>query len=225
MTAGRSGEGSATYVLPPLEVLKALGDDSRRRIYELLAAAAAPLSTAEVAGLAGLHPNTVRPHLERLREAGLVEVVIASTGSVGRPQHRYRTCGAFASTDAAQALLCRSLLSVAADAGIDGDDMVDLGREQGRRDGAAAHGDALAALEAQQQRLGFAPTVTGRSSASTMAFGHCPFRELAEERPDLVCALHSGLVAGLVDEVGDCAVRAFYPLVEREPCRVDLVAR
>ena len=33
-----------------------------------------PLATAELAERLGLHPNTVRPHLERMREVGLVEL-------------------------------------------------------------------------------------------------------------------------------------------------------
>lgn len=221
-----AGAARGGVALPPLEVLKALGDDSRRAIYELLVAAAAPLSTAEVAELASLHPNTVRPHLERLRDAGLVECVIEATGSVGRPQHRYRVAGTVAASDeAASLLLTRALLSAAVDAGVDGDDLVDIGREQGHREGAAARGSALDALDAQQQRLGFAPSTVHFGANATMTFERCPFRDLAEEHPDLVCGLHSGFVEGLIDEVGGCVVRAFHPLFEREPCRVELVAR
>jgi predicted ArsR family transcriptional regulator len=219
-------DGTVGVTLPSTEVLKALGDDSRRGIYGLLAAAAAPMSTTEVAEVTGLHPNTVRPHLERLRDAGLVQVVIESTGSVGRPQHRYQIAGSVAeSPDEARVLLSRALLEAAAEAGVHGDDLADLGREQGRRDAAPARGSALDALESQQQRLGFGPELVGGPPRPTMLFGQCPFRELAERRPDLVCGLHSGLVEGLVDEIGGCSVVAFHPLVEREPCRVELMAR
>ena len=54
-----------------LDVLKALGDNTRYAIYLELARSAAPRSTAEVAETLGLHANTVRPHLERMREVGL----------------------------------------------------------------------------------------------------------------------------------------------------------
>ena len=56
-----------------------------------------------------------------------------------------------------------------------------------------------------------------------MAFTHCPFRDLAEAHPDLVCSLHRGLVEGLVEGCGGLAVGQFHPLVDRTPCQVDLV--
>src|SRR5688572_32768357 len=74
---------------PRLELLKALGDNTRYAIYLELARAPAPLATAQIADTLGLHPNTVRPHLDRMREVGLLEVVTDAQGAVGRPQHRY----------------------------------------------------------------------------------------------------------------------------------------
>src|SRR5256714_2983623 len=72
-----------------LAVLKALGDNTRYAIYLELARSPSPRSTADVADTLGLHPNTVRPHLERMRDVGLLEVEVDARGSVGRPQHRY----------------------------------------------------------------------------------------------------------------------------------------
>ena len=70
-------------------MLKALGDNTRYAIYLELARSPLPLTTAEVAEVLGLHVNTVRPHLERMREVGLLQVASEPRGSVGRPQHRY----------------------------------------------------------------------------------------------------------------------------------------
>ena len=67
-----------------LDVLKALGDNTRYAIYLELARAPSPRSTAQVAQILELHSNTVRPHLERMREVGLLEVEVASGGGVGR---------------------------------------------------------------------------------------------------------------------------------------------
>ncbi|MBA2624938.1 MAG: helix-turn-helix transcriptional regulator, partial [Acidimicrobiia bacterium] len=72
-----------------LAILKALGDNTRYAIYLELARSPLPLSTADVADSLDLHPNTVRPHLERMREVGLLSLEAESRGSVGRPQHRY----------------------------------------------------------------------------------------------------------------------------------------
>src|SRR5918998_1164960 len=90
MSAGREGAPSAPADAPPrLAVLKALGDNTRYAIYLELARSASPRSTADIAETLGLHPNTVRPHLERMRDVGLLEVEAEGRGSVGRPQHRY----------------------------------------------------------------------------------------------------------------------------------------
>ena len=72
-----------------LAILKALGDNTRYAIYLELARAASPLATADIAESLDLHPNTVRPHLERMREVGLLAVESDPRGGPGRPQHRY----------------------------------------------------------------------------------------------------------------------------------------
>ena len=61
---------------------------------------------------------------------------------------------------------------------------------------------------------------------TTVAFTHCPFRELAEVFPDLVCHLHRGIVEGIVAGVpnAEIAVGAFATLADRDPCHVELVS-
>ena len=60
---------------------------------------------------------------------------------------------------------------------------------------------------------------------AVIAFAHCPFRELAEAHPDLVCSLHRGLVEGFVDAMGDADVEEFRPLAHRHPCQVTVASR
>ena len=69
----------------PIEVHKALADDTRYRLYRYLRLSGRPVSVRELAVRLSLHPNTLRPHLRRLEEAGLVasEVQRGST-SVGQ---------------------------------------------------------------------------------------------------------------------------------------------
>ncbi len=76
--------------LEPLDVYKALGDQTRYQLFSELLSSRAALSTSELADRLCLHPNTVRPHLERMREVGLVELEVDGRGAVGRPRHRYR---------------------------------------------------------------------------------------------------------------------------------------
>ena len=70
-------------------MLKALGDETRFSMYRELAGSTRGCSAQELADSLGLHANTVRLHLDRLREAGLVEVEAVHRGTVGRPTHVY----------------------------------------------------------------------------------------------------------------------------------------
>jgi transposase-like protein len=54
----------------PIELHKALADDTRYRLYRYLRLSGRPVPVRELATRLGLHPNTIRPHLRRLVEAG-----------------------------------------------------------------------------------------------------------------------------------------------------------
>jgi len=209
-----------------LAILKALGDNTRYAIYLELARSPVPLATADIADTLALHPNTVRPHLERMRDVGLLTVETDPRGSVGRPQHRYGLA-----TDAPSLgfeppsfpVLARMLLALAGSTGVGADEAAEAGREQGRADaGAWTATPCLAAVTGQLATLGFDPAVADGDDAATIAFTHCPFRELAEQRPDLVCSLHRGMIEGLVGELGGGRVERFGSLVDRTPCQVEL---
>ncbi|MDQ6696623.1 MAG: helix-turn-helix domain-containing protein [Actinomycetota bacterium] len=210
-----------------LAILKALGDNTRYAIYLELARAPRPLSTADVAESLDLHPNTVRPHLERMRDVGLLELRTDARGEVGRPQHLYSIAAGAPSLGLEPpsfSLLARLLLRIAAASGAGAEEATEAGRDQGRADATAWPEDTscLDALTTELATLGFDPAVADDGDRATVAFANCPFRELAEARPDLVCGLHRGLVEGLVDGVGDGRVVAFRSLVDRAPCQVDL---
>jgi DNA-binding transcriptional ArsR family regulator len=121
-------------VTDPLPVFKALGDDTRFAIYQELGNSPAPLSATELAERLALHPNTVRPHLDRMREAGLVEVEPIHRGTVGRPQLRYSLApGApgLGFDPPAHTLLAGLLAALAEQLGGDGLDAANLGRRWG----------------------------------------------------------------------------------------------
>src|SRR2546428_11912153 len=67
-------------------MLKALGDETRFSMYRELASSPRGLSAQELADSLGLHANTVRLHLDRLREAGLVQVQAVHRGTLGPPR-------------------------------------------------------------------------------------------------------------------------------------------
>jgi len=238
---------------PRLAVLKALGDNTRYAIYLELARSPHPLATAEIAETLDLHPNTVRPHLERMRDVGLLTIETDARGTVGRPQHRYALAADAPSLGLEPPtfpVLARMLLRVAAAGGLGRDEVVDAAREQGEADAIAAVTAAVEAsdladeitsasggsgdpevsdaqicldlLVTRLDAMGFDPAVALGEDGATVAFANCPFRELAEANPEIVCSLHQGLVEGFVDTLGGTSVDVFRPLTDRAPCQVDL---
>jgi predicted ArsR family transcriptional regulator len=228
---------------PRLDLLKALGDNTRYAIYLELARSPIPLTTTMVSEALDLHPNTVRPHLERMRDVGLLDVETESKGEVGRPQHRYSLAADAPSLGLeppAMPLMSRMLLGVAAASGASREEAVEIGRHQGRAAAAAVEAAAvvaelddvddraavcLAALVDELARIGFDPAVADDADGVVVAFTRCPFAELAESNPELVCNLHRGLVEGFVEAVGGAGIDAFGTLVDRVPCQVALSGR
>jgi len=215
-----------------LDVLKALGDNTRYAIYLELARSSRPLATADIADTLDLHPNTVRPHLERMREVGVLDVEMGGRGDVGRPQHRYSVAADAPSLGLeppTMPVLAKMVLAMAKRLGASPDDAEAVGRDEGTMRAAPFERapSTLEALVSDLDRLGFDPVVTDDADddAAVVAFANCPFADLAAEQPDLVCGLHRGLVAGFVAEMGDAEVREFCPLTARTPCRVTVASR
>ncbi|HWI04664.1 MAG TPA: helix-turn-helix domain-containing protein [Acidimicrobiales bacterium] len=225
-----------------LDVLKALGDNTRYAIYLELARSSTPRSTAEVAEALGLHANTVRPHLERMREVGLLAVHTDNRGSVGRPQNRYALAPDAPSLGLeppAFPVLARMLNEVAAAAGAGTHLSAEAGADQGRALAeayaarAAKSGDGsrqprpgcVAAVTGMLAELGFDPAVVEDDKLATIAFTHCPYAELAAAHPEVVCHLHRGLIEGFVESIGGAGVDRFRTLADRDPCRVELSIR
>jgi predicted ArsR family transcriptional regulator len=211
-------------------VYKVLGDDTRFAIYRELTGATVPLSATEIAERLGLHPNTVRPHLDRMREVGLIEVDTIHRGTVGRPQHRYSVASGapgLGLEPPAHTLLAGLLAALAEQLGGGSDDATEIGRAWGREAaGRTRSRTCLAVLSGELDRLGFEPVdepLDGDGHRVKVSFLHCPFRELAEAYPELVCNLHRGLVEGIVSRTGRGMVEHFNTLYDRDPCNATVV--
>jgi predicted ArsR family transcriptional regulator len=222
-----------SWTFVQLAVLKALADETRYAVYRELSTSTIPLSAQDLADRLGVHANTVRLHLERLRDVGIVDVEAVHRGTVGRPQHLYFLADGAPGVGfdpPAHALLAGLLASLAERLGADPADAADAGRAGGVVAGARTRTTScLRALENELQRLGFVPVVAagdGTSEGGTRVdFLHCPFRELAEAYPELVCNLHRGLCEGVVEKVGGGSVAEFSTLYDPEPCHVTVAVR
>jgi predicted ArsR family transcriptional regulator len=207
-----------------LAVLQALGDETRYLLYRELAGSPRPLGAPQLADRLGLHANTVRMHLERMRDAGLVEVAAVRRGTVGRPQHVYTLASGAPGLDfdpPAHAMLAGLLAAMAERLGGDGADAEETGRAWGREATRRTRsGTCVEVLAQQLTQLGFDPSVEADGDGTRVTFLQCPFRDLAEAYPELVCNLHRGICAGTLEQAGGGSMEHFATLYDHDPCHV-----
>jgi predicted ArsR family transcriptional regulator len=206
-----------------LSLLKVLADPSRQAIYDEVAQSGEALSTPEIAERLHLHPNTVRLHLEKLREAEVLSVSVDRQGAVGRPQHRWSVNRQVPSLEVEPAgfrMLAHLLAEMAAQSPADPAAVAAVGERRGRErsrgrparksgsNPAQMRAECLRALMVQLTELGFDPAIgqvgpegnedAVKTQTATISFTRCPFREVAALYPDLVCQLHRGITDGLL---------------------------
>jgi predicted ArsR family transcriptional regulator len=214
-----------------LEVHKVLADDTRYRLYRYLGLSGRPVPVRELSARLSLHPNTLRPHLRRLEEVGLVaREVRRGSASVGRPQTLYSVVGGEHGDHRDYRLLAEILASVArgkrtrerAEALANEWGRYLVGRGEPRPGTRRARGGSLAVLQAAMAGAGFDPRfrrIDGDSVEVSMR--DCPFRDLLGEHRDLVCAVHRGLLEGMLGSLTPPQrLASFAPLVERTICRI-----
>jgi predicted ArsR family transcriptional regulator len=191
----------------PLEVYKALADDTRYRAYRYLRLSGRPVSVRELSTRLSLHANTLRPHLRRLEEAGLVASEASKGSAVGRPQVLYRAIDREERQGRDYRLLADILAGLLTGAR-QRERAEDLARDWGAyligrsvpKPGARRPaGPNLALLQEALAEAGFDPRFRRRGTkAVEITLRECPFRDLLEEHRELVCAVHRGLLEGLL---------------------------
>lgn len=185
---------------------RALGDTRRSGIVEELRGAPDGLDVQTLAGRLGLHPNTVRWHLGVLANAGAVTSSPAPRPTPGRPRILYRLEAEVSSGTRDEYRLLALMLSGTVAALPGGEAAAErTGRSWGRylverpaplaRPTDAAAAERVAELLAEQ---GFAP----ETAPGEIRMRRCPFHDLAESRPEVVCAVHKGLIDGALEELG-----------------------
>lgn len=218
----------------PIEIHKALADDTRFRLYRYLGLSGRPVSVRELATRLSLHPNTLRPHLRRLEEVGLVRrEPRKGPATVGRPQTLYTAVDRTEREGRDYRLLAEILAGMVS--GARGRERAGaLAREWGQylavqggpKPGTRLPaGRNLAVLQEAMAQAGFDPRFRRASNAEVeISLRDCPFRELLEDHRELVCHVHRGLLEGMLGALKPPLVlQTFEPLAERTVCR--LVAR
>ena len=218
----------------PIEIHKALADDTRYRLYRTLRLSGRAVSVRELSSRLSLHPNTLRPHLRRLEEAGLVASEVHRAASVGRPQvlftaidpegregRDYRLLGEILS-----GLLTGTRQRERAEAAAREWGAYLVGQSVPRPGSHVRSGPNLAVLQEALAEAGFDPRFRRRSQKTVeISLRDCPFRDLLDEHRDLVCAVHRGLLEGMLGASRPpLRLTAFEPMADRTSiCR--LVAR
>lgn len=205
-----------------------LAQPTRQRLVGLLGKLRRPAGTDELAASLGLHPNGVRLHLERLREAGLVERV-RTRQPRGRPRDMWSldpTARASIQPQHAYADLGRWLARAISPGRNSLRTVEATGREAGRAMAEGAReGTAEETLYATLASMGFAPTRRIEASgALTYELCNCPYRDAVRENQPVVCTLHRGITRGLLDVLApETELNAFVP---RDPgaagCLIEL---
>lgn len=212
--------------LPGTE-LDVLSQPTRARIFALLAERREPTGTEEVAAELGMHPNGVRRHLEHLSEAGLLDRR-KQQGGRGRPGDRWSVAaGANPRGDrpTAYADLTNWLIRAYPPGPETLERVEKTGREIGRELAPPKKEDAAQAFREVMSALGFRPELEPKEDGGfSCSLGNCPYRESAARNQEVVCGLHRGITAGLLDKLDPEA-----ELVEFEPkdpykagCRVEV---
>jgi predicted ArsR family transcriptional regulator len=208
---------------------------SRARVLDLLISAARPMEIKEMSSRTGLHPNTVRFHLDALVGSGLAARAPNAPRAPGRPSMTYRALAdGSAIGQRRYQLLARMLASL-----VSGSlpDPAAAAEEAGREWGArmttpAPAGQRVGAPQAAGQlagimdQAGFAPeTVADGPHGFQIRLHRCPFLEVASQHSEIVCQLHLGLMTGALDQLrAPLATARLEPFAEPGMCVASLVA-
>jgi predicted ArsR family transcriptional regulator len=178
---------------------RALGDPTRYAIFRRIAGSAAPISVAELNEEFAFNHNAIRQHLAKLVAAGLVTEATATPTGRGRPRLVYtvdpKAEGRWGTTGAYERL--SGLLVEIVGTGLS---PVEVGRRNAHRfRSGEPTGDPTGDLSAAMARQGFDPEVRATRAGTEVVLHHCPFASAAVADRSVVCALHLGIVQGLVD--------------------------
>lgn len=178
---------------------KALSDPSRFRIFRFIVDTDEPVGVAELTELLGFNHNAIRQHLAVLTSAGLVAEFDEIRQTRGRPRKQYRARAdalhAFRSVSGSYERLAHLLLE------LHGSDRsaFEVGRDFSLRQEPPRDDGPIATLLRLLTVEGFEPRV---DDTGGITLENCPFADVAEQNPGVVCELHRGLLAGAAEAAG-----------------------
>lgn len=208
----------------------------RREVLRVLRMSPDPMSIAAIADVLGVHPNTVRFHLDSLVGDGQVEHVELDRKGPGRPPLMFRAVRQMDRGGTRHYRLLAEVLATAFAAEPDaGAKAVAAGRAWGQKldssleavpAGTTSAEEAIDHLVNMLDELGFAPERRTADGEQQVGLRHCPFLELAENRTAVVCPVHLGLMQGAMDAWGaPVSVDRLDAFVEPDLCVAHLASQ
>lgn len=198
----------------------ALAEPARRVLYSYVASQPEPVSRDQAAAATGVARHTVKFHLDKLVDEGLLDVEfrrlsgrdgpgagrpsklyrrVAAEISVSLPERRYDLAGQIlaAAVESAAAHSQPVAAAVAAEAYATGRRLAGPQDPAGPEPADASTGpeDRVAPVVAVLAANGYEP----RTDGDRIVMANCPFHALAQEHTELVCGLNHALVSGLTD--------------------------
>ena len=206
--------------------------ERREEVLDVLRSSKSPMTIIDIARQIGVHPNTVRFHLQALTDSGRVERVEPARNSPGRPPLMFR---AHRGMDPAgprnYQLLADALATRLSADDKSTDKAIEAGRAWGHR--LTAGTPSAQAVKKDDQAtdqligmlgdLGFSPQ--RRSSAAGIQIGlrHCPFLDLVPKHEAVICPVHLGLMQGAMAAMkANVTVERLEPFAEPDLCLAHL---
>lgn len=188
------------------------------------------MSIVAIADELGVHPNTVRFHLDALVSDNQVEHAEPHRRRPGRPPLMFAAIRQMDPGGPRRYRLLAEILTNGLAADRDpGAKALAAGRAWGQRlQSPTGSAKGTGAIEAQESidhlvdlldELGFAPERRESDGKQQVGLRHCPFLELAETRGAVVCPIHLGLMQGALETwAAPVAVDRLDAFVEPDLC-------
>jgi predicted ArsR family transcriptional regulator len=220
----------------PFDALAALGDPTRRALYEYVVEQGGWVGREQAADATGISRTLAAHHLDRLAAEGLLEVEFRRLGDrrgpgAGRPAKLYRRAARqfeLSLPPRRYELAARVLADAVDSSQRDGVALAEALERGARRTGQAMADDVRAggpgrsgrralrlAIDAELKACGYEPE---HDSAGSIALRNCPFHELARRHTDLVCGINLALLDGFVGSLPSARLAARFDPGEGRCC-------
>lgn len=190
-----------------LESVAALGDPVRRQMYQVLQRSAEGLTRNQLADLTGLAASTLLFHLEKLVDAGLLNVEFRKLGErsgpgSGRPAKLYRLARdeVAASVPDRRYDLAAELMAAAIDTSIRDNLAIEQALTKTAYDAGHRLGTEAGSIHGVLDENGYEPYPDGDGG---FLLHNCPFHRLSRSHTEVVCGLNGALLTGALEGSGD----------------------